>query len=291
MGKRAKEKVMAAEHVLSHSPGISKAQLALTLGFSRSLWYMPRVLPVKDRVVATQIEKIHEDDDTLGARSLAPMLKMGKARIARVMKEYGIVARPRKRAYYYPGKSPVIYPNLLREDERELLDRLIVYSDIFQFRLADGSLLYGCFALLRQTRQVLSLCFDYSMRSDLVSATVSRIDFLDVADALFHTDQGKQFGSFETLLSLVDKGFILSMSRAGTPTDNPFAERFVSTFKHAVVRRRPYNCLGEFLTAAENWINFYNETRPHQGINNLTPNAYAESLNLPRVPYLSNLTV
>jgi transposase InsO family protein len=207
------------------------------------------------------------------------------------MKEYGMVARPRKRAYHYPGKSPVVYPNLLRAEEVELLERLVVYSDIFTFTLADGSHLYGCFALLRRTRQVLSLCFDYGMKSDLVSATISRIDFLDVADALWHTDQGSQFGSFETLLSLVEKGFILSMSRAGTPTDNPFAERFVSTFKHAVVRRRPYCSLGEFLTAAEDWINFYNETRPHQGINQLSPNAYARLNNLPTVPYLSNFTV
>jgi len=283
--------MMAAEHILAHSPNLSKSLLAKTLGFSRSLWYMPRLLPSKDRAVASRIEELHKKDDTLGQRSLAPLLKMGKARVSRVMKEYGIAARPRKKAYRYPGKSPIVYPNLLRVEEEQFLERLIVYSDIFTFTLADGSHLYGCFALLRRTRQVLSLCFDYGMKSDLVSATVNRIDFLDVANAFWHTDQGRQFGSFETLLSLVEKGFILSMSRAGTPTDNPFAERFVSTFKHAVVRRRPYHSLGEFLTAAEDWINFYNETRPHQGINKLSPNAYAKSLDLPAVPYLSNLTV
>jgi len=81
------------------------------------------------------------------------------------------------------------------------------------------------------------------------------------------------------------------MSRAGTPTDNPFAERFVGTFKHAVVRKQPYHTLGEFLHRAENWINFYNNTRPHEGLKNLSPNEYAKKYGWPAVPYLANLTV
>jgi transposase InsO family protein len=180
---------------------------------------MPRSLPAKDRLVATQIETIYETDDTLGARSLAPLLKMGKARVGRVMREFSIEARPRKKRYNYPGKSPVVYPNLLRVEDAAILDCLVVYSDIFTFSLADGTHLYGCFALLRKTRQVLSLCFDYAMKSDLVSATINQIDFLDVANCLWHTDQGSQFGPFETLLALVEKGFILSMSRA-LPSDS-----------------------------------------------------------------------
>jgi putative transposase len=90
---------------------------------------------------------------------------------------------------------------------------------------------------------------------------------------------------------LAAKGFIASMSRAGTPTDNPFAERFVGTFKHSVVRRRKYDTLGEFLDAAEEWINFYNGRRPHQGIGLLSPNQKAALLGLPDVPRLCDLTV
>ena len=54
------------------------------------------------------------------------------------------------------------------------------------------------------------------------------------------------------------------MSRAGTPTDNGHAERFVGVFKLAVVERQPYRPLGDFLRAAEAWINFYNRERPHE---------------------------
>ncbi len=61
------------------------------------------------------------------------------------------------------------------------------------------------------------------------------------------------------------------MSRAGTPTDKGFAERFVGVFKLSLAERRTYHTLGEFLRAAEAWINFYNQERPHEGLNNLSP--------------------
>ena len=70
----------------------------------------------------------------------------------------------------------------------------------------------------------------------------------------------------------------LSMSRAGTPTDNPFAERFVKTFKHSVIKKRPYLTLNDFLDAALKWINLYHEKRPHESLNMKTPNQYAEKI-------------
>src|SRR5690348_12140190 len=69
----------------------------------------------------------------------------------------------------------------------------------------------------------------------------------------------------------------LSMSRAGTPTDNGYAERFVGVFKLAGASRRPYHNLGEFLQAAKAWINFYYLERPHEGLDNLSPLPYVRA--------------
>jgi hypothetical protein len=77
------------------------------------------------------------------------------------------------------------------------------------------------------------------------------------------------------------KGFIRSMSRAGTPTDNGFAERFVGQFKLSVAERRSYHTLGMFLQAAEDWINFYNHLRPHESLDDLSPDQFAQLNGLP----------
>ncbi len=87
-------------------------------------------------------------------------------------------------------------------------------------------------------------------------------------------------------MALLTKGFVRSMSRAGTPTDNGYAERFVGIFKLAVAERRSYRTLGEFLREAERWINFYNQYRPHEGLHQQSPDHYAREHGLPTAPYL-----
>jgi putative transposase len=116
----------------------------------------------------------------------------------------------------------------------------VVFSDILEVKLADGTRVRGCFALRHRTRQV-----------------------------------------------LLHKGFVLSMSRAGTPTDNGYAERFVGVFKLAVADRRPSQTLGEFLQAAQVWINFYIQERPHEGLDNLSPLQFAQQYELEDIPSLA----
>lgn len=85
---------------------------------------------------------------------------------------------------------------------------------------------------------------------------------------------------------LLHKGFVLSMGRAGTSTDNGYAERFGGVFKLAVADRRPSHTLGEFLQAAEAWINFYNLERPHEGVDHLSPLQFAQQHELEDIPSL-----
>lgn len=267
--------------------GYPKKVLAKSLNFSRGLFYHQSRLEIKDRLLSWEIEKIYQnDDDTLGHRSLARILKTGKNRVQRVMKKYGIQARKPKRKYYYAGKSDLVHANLANDPVYRLFAEVIIFSDIFEVGLADGSRLRGCFALRKDTRQILALVFDYSMGQELVGRVIEHLDSQELL-ALFHSDQGKQYGAKLTLDELLKKGFTASMSRAGTPTDNPFAERFVGMFKHAVAKRRPYYTLGEFLESSERWINFYNNRRPHQGIGNLSPNEYAKRNGIKTIPYLA----
>lgn len=272
----------------------NKTQIAKALGFSRGNFYYRSRLEIKDKKIAGEIERWHEIDDTVGHKKLAKLVGVSKDRIRRVMGKYGISARRRKKTYRYSGKSARLFPNLggsgsdgvrgKRGKKERFAD--VIFSDIFEFKLGDGSVVRGCFALRRSTRQVLSLIFDYSMRAELVVATIQGVKVVGQGERgkiVWHSDQGKQYGADQTVEALVKKGFVPSMSRAGTPTDNAYAERFVGVFKLAVVYRRRYQSLGEFLKAAEEWINFYNHLRPHEGIGQQSPNAQAEEMGLKKV--------
>jgi transposase InsO family protein len=270
----------------SNSP-YSKSQVARALGIARGTLYLQGKQAKKDKQVAIAIETWHETDDTLGHRKLAALLKMGKNRVKRVMKKYGLAARRKRKKYIYPGKASSIVPNLLRETkDQETQERQeVVFSDIFEVSLADKTKVRGCFALWKRTRHILALAFDYRMQAELVVSTINQVPF-SVPGAIFHSDQGSQYGAEQTRAALIEKGFIRSMSRAGTPTDNGYAERFVGTFKLAVAERRRYQTLGQFLQAAETWVNFYNQMRPHEGLANCSPDQFALDHGLPSAPYL-----
>ena len=263
----------------------SKRQVARALNFARSSYYLPGKQAKKDKAVAVAIEAQQEQDDTLGHRKLAALLHMGKNRIKRVMKKYGLTARRKKKRYVYPGKAAQLAPNLVRELKEEAVSE-VVFSDIFEVQLADGSKVRGCFALWQRTRHILALTFDYQMKAELVVTTVRMLRF-SVPGMIWHSDQGSQYGAELTRTALLEQGFQLSMSRAGTPTDNGYAERFVGVFKLAVAERRPYQTLGDFLRAAEAWVNFYNRERPHESLRYLSPNQFAEANSLQTLPYLA----
>jgi putative transposase len=133
------------------------------------------------------------------------------------------------------------------------------------------------------------------MQAELIVQTLARIPEQCTshiqkalnASIIWHSDQGSWYGSGAVIDELVNRDFIASMSRAGTPTDNGAAERMVGEFKHAVLRRMNYRTIGQLLREAERWINYYNERRPHGRLNYQSPNAYAAEKGLGTVPYLT----
>jgi putative transposase len=137
--------------------------------------------------------------------------------------------------------------------------------------------------LWKRTRHLLGLAFEYHMRAELVTNALQTLTF-DVPSAIFHSDQGKPFGAESTRALLLEKGFLLSMSRAGTPTDNGDAERFVGLFKLAVAERSRSQTLGEFVRAAQDWVPFYNTIRPHESLAYRSPDQCAQEHGLPIVP-------
>src|SRR6266851_3915437 len=279
------QKVELARRLCASDSPINKSQLASVLGMARSSLYVQGKRPRLEKALAVRIEGAQEKDDTMGQRKLAALLGTGKNRVKRVMRKYGIAARCKRKKYIYPGKATQTAPNKLREEGIDLKSLEVVFSDILEIKLSDGTRVRGCFALRHRTRQVLGIAFDYHMRAELVMEAIQTMSF-EVPDPIWHSDQGKQYGAEKTRQLLLQRGFVLSMSRAGTPTDNGYAERFVGIFKLAVAERRPYHTLGEFLQAAEAWVNFYNRQRPHESLGYRSPNQYAEEQELQTLPYL-----
>ena len=106
----------------------------------------------------------------------------------------------KKKRSVYPGKAAHIAPNLVRA-LKEDADSDLLFSDIFELQLADGSIVRGCFALWKRTRHILALTFDYRMQAELVVSTVRSLQF-SIPGMSWHSDQRSQYGAEQTRAAL-----------------------------------------------------------------------------------------
>jgi putative transposase len=283
--KTGERKELALGLYESEEAAYSKRILAETLGVAEGTLYYEGVQHEKDLKVKEKIEEQYKMDDTMGAGKLAPLLGCSEEKVARVMLKFDIIPRKKAKKYRYAGKSDDVVDNQLLSKE-DIENYEVVFSDIFEFRLSGGSKVYGCFMMRKKTRQILSFSYAKHMRAELVAGGLKHVYFgkdLGEADVIFHSDQGSQYGAEVTVKQILEYRFERSMSRAGTPTDNGVAERFVGIFKHSVVERYRYERLEDFAEFATKWLNFYNNLRPHSSLGNKSPNEYARENRLSEV--------
>ena len=63
----------------------------------------------------------------------------------------------------------------------------------------------------------------------------------------------------------------LEFSKPGKPTQNSYVERFNRTYRDEILNMYVFRTLNEVREITENWIREYNEERPHDALNDLTP--------------------
>jgi len=54
-----------------------------------------------------------------------------------------------------------------------------------------------------------------------------------------------------------------------------------------VAERQPYRTLGDFLRAAQRWVNFYNTIRPHESLDYRSPEELNQEQQLNGVPKIT----
>ena len=64
----------------------------------------------------------------------------------------------------------------------------------------------------------------------------------------------------------------------GKPTQNGYIERFNGSYRRAVLDRYIFRNISEVRELTEAWRKDYNEERPHEALDNMTPFEYREEL-------------
>ncbi len=203
---------------------------------------------------------------------------VGRHRIARLMRENGITARPLKRFRKTTDSNhdlPVA-PNLLeRNFETDKPDAVWV-ADITYIWTARGWTYLAVIVDLF-SRRVVGWSIDDNMRTELVLKALEMAKGQrDILPGLiFHSDRGSQYASMEYQKALSKAGINPSMSRKGNCWDNAVAESFFATIKRELVRKCYWLNLKAARMAIHEYIEvFYNRKRRHSTNGNISPVEY-----------------
>ena len=206
--------------------------------------------------------------------------RVGRKRIARLMREAGLVGVHRRRRVRSAAR-PVFRaartaPDLVkRQFARDAPDRLWV-ADITELPTGQGPLYLAAIVDAFSRRAVGWALADH-LRTSLVLAA------LDTALAarepglglIHHSDRGTQYTSVALGERLAAVGIAASMGSPGTAYDNALAESFFASLETELIDRSTWPTHDVARLAVFDWIErFYNRTRRHSSLGDLAPDEF-----------------
>jgi transposase InsO family protein len=260
-------------------------------GYYASLKRPPSWHALIDEVLMAHVRIIHaESGKTYGAPRVhqelqAEGLPASPKRVARLMREDGLVARPRRRwrvSTTNSNHTNPIAPNLLARqfDVNGMGLNRVWVADMTHIPTREGPLYLATVLDLGSRR-----CVGWAMRETLeVELALSALRMArdarrPSAGLIHHSDRGSQYTSGEYRTELAAHGMLASMSRKGDCYDNAVAESFFATLEFELLRQNDWHTRDEARRAIFRYIEtWYNRQRRHSTLGYISPTAYEEQL-------------
>lgn len=244
------------------------------MGINRSILYYAAVNDPEDVWLANTIRDIWLRHTFYGYRKITVILRsdyklvVNGKRVLRLMRQLNIQA-------IYP-KPQLSKNNLEHKKYRYLLKGLTIIKvnqawqiDITYLKL--GTRFVYLVALIDvYSRYIVGWSLSFGLDAQHC------LDALNIAlkagrPEIINSDLGCQFTSEEWTTTLLGLNILISFDGKGRYADNIYIERFWRTIKYEAVYLNSYDDFTELYIETSNYINFYNEERPHQSLGYLRP--------------------
>jgi len=230
-----------------------------------------------------KVQQIFDDSQQrFGAEKIRTVLAqtgiyVSAKRISAIMQELDLRSIRTNAKKQYKKRQQYQKQNLLAREFTADHPNQIWVSDITYFKVCN-CWIYLCIILDLYSRKIVGYRVSRNASTNLVTTTFRNAyqERGRPKNLSFHSDRGKQYtsGAFTQLLQ--SNGVKQSFSATGRPHDNAVAETFFSTFKKEEAYRREYTSEQSFRKSVEQYIQFYNEVRPHQTLKYQTPQAFED---------------
>jgi putative transposase len=239
-------------------------------------YYAPAPISAADLRLMRRLDELHLAYPFFGSRRLAVKLRedgfdVGRRHVSTLMRRMGIEAIYRKPRTSLGNRQHKVYPYLLKDVAITRPDQVWA-ADITYIPMARG---FGYLVAILDlfSRKVLAHRLSNTMTTDFCVAALEEALARFGPPAIFNTDQGAQFTDAEFTGTLRAHGIAISMDGRGRWIDNVFIERLWRSVKYEEVYLKAYASLTEARHALSSYFAMYNTRRPHQSLDNRTPDA------------------
>jgi putative transposase len=121
------------------------------------------------------------------------------------------------------------------------------------------------------SREVLAIEVDTSLTSKRIIRTLEKIIDERGKPKTIRTDNGPEFTSKDFELWCNEEGIQIQFIQPGKPMQNGYVERFNRLYREAVLDAYMFFELDQVRELTSEYIQEFNQRRPHEALNNLTP--------------------
>jgi len=233
-------------------------------------------------LVALMRDLFDEADGNYGVPRMFKALRkagvvVNRKRVARLMRLHGMAGRHRRRTCRttFPGPDGYQIPDLVGRRFGPGAPDVAWCQDVTYIPTREGWL-YLASVLDLGSRRLLGYSMADHMRTELVldalaMAVAARGGDKAVAGVVAHADRGSQYTSNDYIDYCQDRQMRPSVGRTGVCWDNAVAESFWESLKRECLHGRVFATRAEARRAIFKWINWYNGTRLHSTLSDVSP--------------------
>lgn len=186
-------------------------------------------------------------------------------KVYRLYKKHNLNLRIKQKKRLKVEKKPLSVPPAPRQ----------TYAlDFVHDRLANGRKIRILNIIDEFNSQSVCTLLDYRINSKKVIAELDKLKAANRLPVRIKSDNGKEFRSNAIAdwckVNNIDWEFI----QPGKPMQNGYCERFNGTMRHELLNSIEFTTLAEAKLRTRLWIDEYNNERPHNRLNGLTPIQY-----------------
>ena len=274
-------------------PSVSLVRICRLLGVTRQAYYQffwhKEELNNEEQLILAEVRILRQIHPVIGTRKLYCLLqpfllehqiKMGRDALFDLMAVNKLLVRKRKRKIYTTQSNHWLkrYPNLTKSWYPEAPEQLWV-ADITYVPISKG-FLYLSLITDAYSHKIMGFYIAETLEA-VYTTKALRMALQNQTDKrnklIHHSDRGIQYCSSEYVSILKDNNIEISMTESGDPLENPIAERINGIIKHEYLKHYKIIDHAQAMEQLKHIVNRYNNERPHQSINMLTPDTVHEN--------------